>query len=585
MDEFIKSLNQDYELLQYHIKDKAVIFYIQSSKKELECPFCGSKTRGVHSVYQREIQDLPIQDKQVILLVTTRKMFCENPDCSHKTFAEKHPFAAPKAKKTDRLVKNIIHTSTHLSSLNASRLLKSENITVCKSSICSLLKKISSIVDKASVKKVCVDDFALRKRFSYGTVMVDLESHRIIDMIPSRETTDVSRWLATFANIQVISRDGASTYSSAVADSHPEAVQVSDRFHLIKGLSEAINKYIIREFPARVEIPLAEAIPDEMAALYNTANRPLRIRFAHQKRKEGLTVSDIALLLHSAPATVRKYLAVPEEGIPECRAVSRERQHQMAVQQKQREVDEARKLAQDGYPIEQISVMMHHTCKNIQNYLNPGYCVTDGHYNARIPGKLAPYEKEVIELRSKGLTYPQIHKILYEKGYTGSVASLRMFMQKERSRRREQKEQDKPQSEFIQRKSLCQLIYKKLENVATITADQYGQALKKYPLLGSLYSMVKEFHTALFSKKPEKIDTWIESAQKHNIPELQSFVEGILKDLTAIKNGIIYPYNNGLAEGSVNKIKVIKRIMYGRNSFELLKSKVLFHELFHAEFN
>lgn len=157
-------------------------------------------------------------------------------------------------------------------------------------------------------------------------------------------------------------------------------------------------------------------------------------------------------------------------------------------------------------------------------------------------------------------------------------------MQKERTRMREQKEQDKPQSEFIQRKSLCQLIYKKLENVTTITAGQYEQALKKYPLLGSLYSLVKEFHTAIFSKNPEKLDTWIESAKKQNIPELQPFVDGILKDSTAIKNGIIYPYNNGLAEGSVNKIKVIKRIMYGRNSFELLKAKVLFHELFHVEF-
>ena len=96
---------------------------------------------------------------------------------------------------------------------------------------------------------------------------------------------------------------------------------------------------------------------------------------------------------------------------------------------------------------------------------------------------------------------------------------------------------------------------------------------------------MKEFHAAIFSKKPEKLDTWIESAKKHDVPELQSFVEGISKDLAAIKNGIIYPYNNGLAEESVNKIKVIKRIMYGRNSFELLKAKVLFHELFHGEFN
>lgn len=145
-----------------------------------------------------------------------------------------------------------------------------------------------SIVDKFSVTKICVDDFALRKNFSYGTVMVDLESHRIIDLLPSRETSDVAKWLATFPNIQVVSRDGAVLYSSAVANSHPEATQVSDRFHLIKGLSEAINKYMIRKFPARVEIPLTEDASGEMETLYNTANRPLRIRFAHKKEKKGL---------------------------------------------------------------------------------------------------------------------------------------------------------------------------------------------------------------------------------------------------------------------------------------------------------
>ena len=88
MDEFIKSLNQDYELVQYHIKNKEVVFHIRSSKKELVCPFCGSKSIYVHSAYQREIQDLPIQDKQVILLVDARKLFCYYPDCPHKTFAE-----------------------------------------------------------------------------------------------------------------------------------------------------------------------------------------------------------------------------------------------------------------------------------------------------------------------------------------------------------------------------------------------------------------------------------------------------------------------------------------------------------------
>ena len=140
MDEFIKLLNQDYELVRYRMKDKEVIFHIKSGKRELSCPFCGSKSMHVHSTYQREIQDLPIKDKRVILLVDTREFFCYNPECPHKTCAERHPFAAQKAKKTDRLTRNIIHTSMQLSLLNVSRLLKSEDIIACKGSICSLLK-------------------------------------------------------------------------------------------------------------------------------------------------------------------------------------------------------------------------------------------------------------------------------------------------------------------------------------------------------------------------------------------------------------------------------------------------------------
>ena len=203
------------------------------------------------------------------------------------------------------------------------------------------------------------------------------------------------------------------------------------------GLSEVICKYIFREFPTRVEISLTESVTDEMKALYNTSNRSLRIKFAHEKHKRGLTISDIALLLHSSPKTIQKYLAIPENQIPESKAIAREWQHQLAVKQKEQEIKEVRKMALAGYPIEQIASQMHRAHKTIQNYLNPDFSITNGHYNVRIPGKLAPYEKEVIELRSKGLTYSKIHDIICKKGYAGSVASLRMFMQKESTRMHE----------------------------------------------------------------------------------------------------------------------------------------------------
>ena len=123
-----------------------------------------------------------------------------------------------------------------------------------------------------------------------------------------------------------------------------------------------------------------------------------------------------------------------------------------------------------------------------------------------------------------------------------------MFMQKERTRMHEQKKTENPHSEYVQRKSLCQLVYKKLEDIGTITVKQYQEVLKKYPLSSELYALTTGFCNVIFSKNSEKSDEWINVAQKYDIPELQTFINGIKKDLTAVKNGITYSYNNGLAE-------------------------------------
>lgn len=221
-----------------------------------------------------------------------------------------------------------------------------------------------SIVDNLSVRKVCVDDFAIRKRFSYGTVMVDLETHRIIDLIPTRNTEEVRAWLATYPNIEVISRDGAQIYANASEKSHPAVIQISDRFHMIKGLTEAMTKYIIREFPARLEIPAVSINSKEHAKLIDQQNYVDRVRFAQTKRAEGMTVNEIALLLHSSVKTVQKYLKLDTDKIKD-KVIAREANHRLAMRQKQEEVNTARKMASDGIPIEQIAKEMHHTFKTI----------------------------------------------------------------------------------------------------------------------------------------------------------------------------------------------------------------------------
>jgi transposase len=139
--EIIKLLDVNMECINSKIKRNQVIFTIQSRKNVGICPYCRFESSRVHSNYQREIQDLPIQEKQTILLIRTRKMFCDNPNCNHKTFSETFDFVAPKAKKTKRLIDKILRTSTKLSSVSASSVLNHSAIKTCKSSICDLLKK------------------------------------------------------------------------------------------------------------------------------------------------------------------------------------------------------------------------------------------------------------------------------------------------------------------------------------------------------------------------------------------------------------------------------------------------------------
>lgn len=114
---------------------------------------------------------------------------------------------------------------------------------------------------------------------------------------------------------------------------------------------------------------------------------------------------------------------------------------------------------------------------------------------------------------------------------------------------------------------------------------RFAQSFEKLIRMAKSNVTIKEFYEIIYSKHEEKLDAWLVKLEKFNILELQTYVNGIRQDIVAVKNGISMQYNNGLAEGSVNKLKVIKRIMYGRNSFELLKAKVLLHEQFRCEIN
>ncbi len=147
-----------------------------------------------------------------------------------------------------------------MSLISASKLLVKNVATVSKSTVCNILKKETQILDKDKIKKVCIDDFAIKKRNKYATVMIDIETRKIVDILESRDYEEVKRWLRSFPNLELISRDASIVYNKAIKDAHQKSIQVSYRFHILKNLTDYCKQYIKRIFKNKIEIGKLENI-------------------------------------------------------------------------------------------------------------------------------------------------------------------------------------------------------------------------------------------------------------------------------------------------------------------------------------
>lgn len=191
--------------------------------------------------------------------------------------------------------------------------------------------------------------------------------------------------------------------------------------------------------------------------------------------------------------------------------------------------------------------------------------------NREYHSKLDLYKNKIIEMNGDGFSWKKIYDEIKTKGYKGSESLLRTYLSKIKKKNVEAKNIE----HIVERTTMISLLYREIENVKEITKELFDKVISMSPKTGIIYKTVRSFKEIMFSKKENKLDNWIIETKKLNIQEFNSFINGIERDIDAVKNGIKYDYNNGLAEGSVNKIKVIKRIMYGRCSFALLKQKVL----------
>ena len=416
--------------------------------------------------------------------------------------------------------------------------------------------------------------------------MVNIETHEIVDMIDSRRIQDVTDWLKTYPNITVVSRDGSIIYKKAISDALPQAMQVNDRFHIIKNLADSCKQFLKRYFQSKV-------IVEENKTL-NKFTNDSTVVLADLARSNLLTLKDkydgaMALIKSGKSKSyackefrldirVFKKLSAMTQSARDFRLTGAAKQKQnSALQIKQKKIETVKYLYKAGVTKTRIAKELGLDFKTVVKYIsleNAQICALLGFKRQSI---VDPYKDEIETAVKSGMTGKSIFDLIKSKGYNGTARTLRAFIAKWKLEHKDQllSQASELKVTWVNRNLLLKACYKKLHEINGITKKIIQNIFKRYPKFKKIYILINSFKKLMKNQEHAKLEKWLEQPESLDIMELNSFAKGIRRDKAAVKNAIEYHYNNGLAEGFINKLKVIKRIMYGKCRFETLKNKSL----------
>jgi len=285
------------------------------------CPDCGTRSRAVHSRYRRRPADLPSLGRMVRVSLRVRRFYCRNAACPRRTFAERvSPLVAPFARRTRRLAEAQGRTGAALGGEAGARLLSRLSMPASADTVLRLLKRLP-LPHETEPRVIGVDDWAKRRGRSYGTIVVDLEQRRVVDLLPDRTAVTLAGWLRQRPGIEVVARDRSTEYASAIAIGAPAAVQVADRWHLLANLRQAVERWLagahgrLRRLPAGPDGvgavpagrtgPFPRSVSDEQVRADSRERRLALYGEVQRRRAAGEPLISIARAMKLARGTVR----------------------------------------------------------------------------------------------------------------------------------------------------------------------------------------------------------------------------------------------------------------------------------------
>ncbi|MFE5668601.1 ISL3 family transposase [Streptomyces niveus] len=521
------------ELLFPSITDVAVLSVdvsIERVRVDAQCiadgamrPVYGVRSNRVHGSYLRFPADVPSGGRSVVLQLKVRRFACGNSGCTRRTFVEQIPGLTRRhGQWTERLRSTLASVGLALAGRAGARIARVLGVCVSRSTVLRLVDALPE-PEVAAPRVVGVDEYATRKGRHYGTVLVDIETRRPIDLLPGREASSLAAWLAERPSVEVICRDRAPFFAAGASAGAPQAVQVAARRHLWRNLSEAAERAAAQHrrclqalIPAALE-PEPEPAPGEEPP---GSPWPTGHRFADSTRTRHAAVHALLEAGHSRRSTQRQL------GMS-WRAV--------------------KQLAEAAAPEELFT----------------------GQWQNR-PSLLDDYKLYLDDRWNEGFTNAwELWEEIVPLGHKGSYQRVRAYLDKKRTSPR--RVTARPPSP----RTVSRWILGRPETVTEPEQLQLKTVRTHCPELDALTRHVRSFAVMLTQRQGEHLPAWLDTVRQDDLPSLHTLAAGIDRDLNAVTAGLTLPWSSGAVEGHANRIKMLKRQMFGHSGFALLRKRVL----------
>ncbi|WP_409455288.1 ISL3 family transposase [Methylosinus sp. H3A] len=506
------------------------------------CPGCGSISTSYHGSKVRVLQDLPVQGSPVSLTLRQAQWRCRNPCCARKAFVTPLPESAPRFARRTRRVTDLTLLLVHAAGGRpAERLMRRLGLSQSDDTLLrSLKRQTANNGDPTPVRVVGIDDWSWLKGASYGTIMVDLERREVLDVLADRSADGTAAWLACRPEVEIISRDRCGLYAEGATRGAPQAGQVADRFHLIQNLRQSIQQQLSRA-PLQQE-PFA---PGEMEPEPQQPQPGLIHRYGQPEVTE-----------HRRLANAGR------------RAARRSRFDQLKI------------LQATGKGLSEIVRETGLNWRTVARWTRLDILPERG-IMAPKPTTPNHFRKYLAQRWAEGCTFGrQLLAEIRPLGYTGSLTHLQRLLRTWRQAHfAAMAAAPLPSVSVLPQTISCvvaaALCIKPRGLLTAPQAEKVDLLKATSPDFATMRQFAMRFRGILRGQDTKKLDAWLDDARDSGIHCLRQFAIKARQDLTAVQNAVTERWSNGQTEGQINRLKTLKRAMYGRAGVDLLRARMV----------